>query len=341
MYQLIRPLLFSLDPERSHDLTLRLLAELGKHEVGLKLLRGLWGNQVPDKPIEVMGINFPNQIGVAAGLDKQGLAGDAFRAMGFGWVEFGTVTPLPQPGNDKPRMFRLQSAEAIINRMGFNSIGLEAFMQNIAKQSPGLIKGLNIGKNAATPIDNAIDDYLIALDGVYPVADYITLNISSPNTKNLRSLQEAKAVEPLLKAVTRRREKLADQYGQKKPLVLKVAPDLEADDLDSISRVLLKYQIDGLAATNTTLSRTGVEELKSGDETGGLSGAPLAAKSTEIIAGFYQRLQGEIPIIGIGGIDSVEAAKEKFEAGAALIQLFTGFIYRGPKLIKDIAKSLD
>ncbi len=341
MYQFIRPLLFQLNPELSHDLTLHLLAELGKHEVGLKLLRALWGNKVADKPVNVMGLTFPNPVGVAAGLDKQGLAGDALRAMGFGWVEFGTVTPIPQSGNDKPRMFRLKEAESIINRMGFNSIGLDAFLQNIAKQSPSLIKGLNIGKNAATPIENAVEDYLIALDGVYPVADYITLNISSPNTKNLRSLQEAKAVEPLLKAVTQRRKKLADQYGQKKPLVLKVAPDLKENDLDSISKIILKYGIDGLAATNTMLSRKGVEGLKYGDESGGLSGVPLAAKSTEIIAGFFQRLQGEIPIIGIGGIDSAKAAKEKIQAGAELIQLFTGLIYQGPKLIKEVVDSLE
>lgn len=340
MYKLIRPVLFSLEAERAHDLTLRILATASKSKIGLKVIQSTFGNRVADKPTTLMGLQLPNPVGVAAGLDKLGQAGDALRAMGFGWVEFGTVTPLPQTGNARPRIFRIKPAQAIINRMGFNSIGLDAFMRHVEQQSPTLIKGLNIGKNAATPINRAIDDYLIAFEGVYSVADYITLNISSPNTANLRTLQEAKSVSTLLKAVTNKREELADRYGVKKPIVLKVAPDLNEQDLDSISKVLIKYKIDGLAATNTTLSRDGVENLKFGAEVGGLSGDPLASKSTEIISGFYQRLQGEVPIIGIGGIDSVERAKEKFQAGAKAIQLMTGFIYQGPKLVRDIVNAL-
>ena len=340
MYSVIRPLLFSLPAERSHDITMAGLAYASQHEWALKLLQSIWGKQVEAKPIELMGLSMPNPVGVAAGLDKQGLAGDALGALGFGWVEFGTVTPLPQQGNHKPRMFRLTAVDAIINRMGFNSIGLDAFMQNIEKQSASLVKGLNIGKNAATPIENAIDDYLIAFDAVYPVADYITLNISSPNTKNLRSLQEAEAIEVLLAAVTNRRERLADQYGSKKPIVLKVAPDLTEQGMDSISTMLLKYKIEGLAATNTTISRDGVEQLSLSNEAGGLSGAPLTQKATEIVDGFSKRLQGEVAIIGVGGIDSVASAKEKFQAGAQAIQLLTGLIYRGPKLVREIVNSL-
>ena len=340
MYSLVRPLLFSIAPERSHDLTMAVLASANQQPLALKILQLIWGNKVPARPTQLMGLSLPNSVGLAAGLDKQGVAGDALRALGFGWVEFGTVTPLPQSGNPQPRMFRLSAEQAIINRMGFNSIGLEAFMQNIARQSGDLVKGLNIGKNAATPIANAIDDYLLALEGVYEIADYITLNISSPNTKNLRSLQDAESVEPLLKAVTERREALADKMGMKKPLVLKVAPDLDANDLDAISKVLLKYRIDGLAAGNTTLGRQGVMNNPLHSEAGGLSGAPLAERATEIVAGFSSRLQGEVPIIGIGGIDTAAAAQAKFQAGAAAIQLFTGFIYQGPSLIRDIVESI-
>lgn len=340
MYQLIKPLLFALEPERSHDLSLNVLSWASHNKLALKTIQTIWGDKVSHKPIKLMGLDLSNPVGLAAGLDKQGTAGNAFAAMGFAWVEFGTVTPLPQAGNEKPRMFRLQAAEAIINRMGFNSIGLQAFMQNIQRQSPTLVKGLNIGKNANTAIENAIDDYLIALQEVYPVADYICLNISSPNTKNLRSLQDADSVEALIKAVTNKREQLADQHGVKKPLVLKVAPDLNQADLDSISKVLIKYQIDGLAATNTTLSRHGVENLTDGQQAGGLSGKPVTQRSTDIIAGFYQRLQGEVAIIGIGGIHDASSAKEKFQAGADAIQLFTGFVYHGPKLIREIVDAI-
>ena len=341
MYALVRPLLFAMDPERAHDVALRTMALASKTEFGLKAIRALWGQKVKDKPIELMGLRLPNPVGVAAGLDKQGIAGDALQAMGFGWVEFGTVTPQPQPGNNKPRMFRLTPEQAIINRMGFNSIGLAAFMDNVARLSPDLIKGLNIGKNAATPIDQAIDDYLLALEGVYPVADYITLNISSPNTQNLRELQGDESLDALLAAVSHKREQLADQAGIKKPLVLKVAPDLQAAEIDDICDRLLKYRIDGLCATNTTLGRAGVENNAKASEAGGLSGAPLRQLSTQCISAFHQRLQGEIPIIGAGGITDLASAQEKIDAGAAAIQLYTGFIYRGPDLVREIVGGLN
>ncbi len=340
MYGLVRPALFAMDPERAHEFALQTLAFAGKSPLGQKALHTLWGRKVAEKPIELMGLQLPNPVGVAAGLDKQGIAGDALRAMGFGWVEFGTVTPKPQSGNDKPRMFRLTPEQAIINRMGFNSIGLAAFMDNIAQLSPDLIKGLNIGKNAATPIDRAIDDYLLALEGVYPIADYITLNISSPNTKNLRELQGDESLDALLAAVTHKREQLADQTGLKKPLVLKVAPDLTAPQIDTICDRLMHHQIDGLCATNTTLSRAGVENNLKAGEAGGLSGAPLRELSTECIAAFHKRLQGEIPIIGAGGISDLASAQEKIDAGATAIQLYTGFIYRGPELVREIVNGL-
>ncbi|MEE9446347.1 MAG: quinone-dependent dihydroorotate dehydrogenase [Arenicellales bacterium] len=340
MYSLIRPLLFQIDAERSHDLTLNILRWASQSETALKAMRALYAKQIPAKPLTLMGLTLPHPLGLAAGLDKQGIAGDAFTAMGFAFVEYGTVTPKPQAGNSKPRLFRLAEHRAIINRMGFNSIGLEAFLDNIQCSQTPHIKGLNIGKNAATPIEKAADDYLLGLKAVYDIADYIAINISSPNTQNLRALQEDAQLEDLLLQLSTERNRLADKTGIYKPMALKVAPDLEPEQIDTICKALLKHKIDGLIATNTTLSRSAVKGHASANEAGGLSGAPVKQKATDCIAQFQQCLQGEIPIIGVGGIEDAASAKAKLDAGASAIQLYTGLIYQGPAVVKQILRGL-
>ncbi len=340
MYSLIRPLLFCMNPEASHNLVLGSLAKISRHRSANDLLAKQFGATVPSLPLRIMGLDFPNPVGLAAGLDKQGNCANALSALGFGWVELGTVTPLPQPGNPKPRMFRLIEHQAIINRMGFNSIGLDRFLNNINRTSPGIIKGINIGKNASTPVDQAPADYLTCLDAVYSHADYITINISSPNTSNLRNLQQNDALDSLLEPLNRRRQELCDQYGRHVPLVLKIAPDLDNNQVNVIAAQLRKHRLDGVAATNTTVSRDAVSGHRNAHEDGGLSGPPVRDMSTIVLKLLYKNLQGEIPIIGIGGIDSASAAIEKFEAGADLVQLYTGFIYKGPKLIKEIVFDL-
>lgn len=347
LYPLLRQLLFLLPAELSHDLSLAALGAVGRRRWARHIVQRHLGDKVPALPSELMGLQLPNPVGLAAGLDKQGKAAPAFHAMGFGFVECGTVTPLPQPGNPKPRLFRLSADQAIINRMGFNSIGAAAFVENVktyVEQVPPSARGvlgLNIGKNAATPIENAIDDYLKAMEMVYPYADYIAVNISSPNTKNLRELQGEEALRGLLQALLSKREQLADRSGIKKPIALKVAPDLSDEDIATVSRVLLEMRIDGLIATNTTITRP---ELKTKnlipDEVGGLSGVPLRAMATEVIAKFAHTLQGEVPIIAAGGIDSGQAARDKFAAGASAVQLYTGFIYRGPDVVREIIARL-
>ena len=287
-------------------------------------------------PVNTMGLEFPNPVGLAPGLDKQGNAANMLSRLGFGFVELGTVTPLPQPGNPRPRIFRLRQHNAIINRMGFNSVGLEKFLNNVAKTRPGIIKGINIGKNAATPMARAIDDYLIGLRAVYQCAEYITINVSSPNTKNLRELQNDDALNQLLKALHHQRLKLSDSTGVKKPLVLKIAPDIDAHQITTIAKLARRYDIDGIAATNTTITRDGVEQHPLSAEPGGLSGTPLRDKSTAVVQALYRNLENEIPVIGIGGIDDAASAMEKFQAGAKLVQIYTGFIYRGPELIQEI-----
>ena len=333
LYSLARPLLFSLDPEKAHDLTLptlRFAASAG--------LTRLLPKPAPD-PRTVMGLTFPNPVGLAAGLDKDGAYIDGLAALGFGFIEIGTVTPRAQPGNAKPRMFRLPEADALINRMGFNNGGVDAFLRNVQasrfhQEQQGIL-GLNIGKNADTPIARATDDYLYCLDKVYPYAAYVTVNISSPNTKNLRQLQQASELDALLSSLKQAQSRLADTHGRYVPLVLKIAPDLDDEQIDTIGSALLRHHIDGVIATNTTITRDGVKGLTHANETGGLSGAPVRDRSTRVIRALHRVLKGEIPIIGVGGILSGSDAIEKMTAGASLVQLYTGLVYRGPGLVGE------
>ncbi len=326
LYSLARPLLFSLAPERAHELTLSLL----KSSYNMGMMR----QNVAAKPVTCMGIEFPNPVGLAAGLDKNGAYIDALAAQGFGFIEIGTITPLPQAGNPHPRLFRLPKAKAIINRMGFNNDGVDQLVENVKAAKFKGILGINIGKNAVTPVEKAVDDYLICLEKVYNYASYVTVNISSPNTKNLRSLQSGDALTELLETLKKRQLELAQQYQHYVPLVLKVAPDLQAEDIQFIAQQLLKFKIDGLIVTNTTLSREGVEGLEHAEETGGLSGAPVFEKSTACLAAFSKLLQGQIALIGVGGILSGADAVAKKQAGASLVQVYSGLIYTGPKLVK-------
>lgn len=330
LYPLLRPLLFTLDAETAHGLTFRLLDSI--HALGFATVLG---SREAGTPREVMGIRFPNAVGLAAGLDKNGAHIDALADLGFGFIEIGTVTPRPQPGNPQPRIFRLPAAQAVINRMGFNNAGLDALVRNVeASQYRGVL-GINIGKNFDTPIENATADYLTGLQRVYPYASYVTVNISSPNTQNLRQLQQGDELTRLLSALKDAQAHLAAQHGRYVPLVLKIAPDLEAAQILAIGEALVEYKIDGVIATNTTLTRSGVENLRYGDETGGLSGAPVRAKATSVVRQLASVLKGRVPIIGVGGILQGSDAVEKLEAGASLVQLYTGLIYRGPGLIAE------
>ncbi|MBJ9984534.1 quinone-dependent dihydroorotate dehydrogenase [Acinetobacter sp. S40] len=333
LYSLARPMLFSLSPERAHELTLSLLKSA--HKIGL--LR----QHIAPKPVTCMGIEFPNAVGLAAGLDKNGAYIDALAGLGFGFIEIGTITPRPQSGNPQPRLFRIPEAKAIINRMGFNNDGVDQLIENVKASKFKGILGINIGKNADTPVENAVDDYLICLEKVYNYASYITVNISSPNTKNLRSLQSGDALTELLETLKQRQLELAEQYHHYVPLVLKVAPDLTEEDIEFISNQLLQFKIDGLIVTNTTLSRVGVENLPCGDESGGLSGAPVFEKSTECLRQFAKSLNGQIPLIGVGGITQGEHAIAKKDAGANLVQIYSGLIYTGPSLIKDCVSAFN
>ena len=338
LYPLARAFLFNIDPEVAHDLTLNQLAQTQNTFLD-RAYRQPW---IAD-PIQLAGLNFPNRVGMAAGLDKNARCIDGLGAMGFGFVEVGTVTPLAQPGNEKPRMFRLPEAKALINRLGFNNQGLDAFVSNVKKsrfRSQGRLLGLNIGKNAATPIERATDDYLIGLSGVYEHADYVTVNISSPNTKNLRSLQTDEALDQLLSALNERKLALADQHQQRVPVFLKIAPDLDDDQIAVIAASLLKHQMDGVIATNTTLSRDAVKGMQHGDEAGGLSGAPVLAGSNRVIRLLRQHLGSQFPIIGVGGILTGYDAVSKIEAGADVVQIYTGLIYKGPALVHEVAKAL-
>lgn len=332
-YPLVRPLLFSLDPEEAHDFSFAQLDRLERRG----LLKTLVGKPII-KPIELCGLRFRNPVGLAAGLDKDGKHIDALASLGFGFLEIGTVTPLPQPGNPKPRMFRLPSAHALINRMGFNNDGVDACIERVKRsrfyQEGGVI-GLNIGKNASTPIENAANDYVIGMRKVYPIASYITANISSPNTKNLRDLQGEAMLRQLLQALCQTRKDLSQQFSVRKPIFLKIAPDLEPADLKLIADLLIEFGIDAVIATNTTIARAGVEGLEHGHEAGGLSGSPVIARSNQTIHDLFQVLHNRIPIIGVGGILSGENVKQKLDAGASLVQIYTGLIYQGPKLIAD------
>jgi dihydroorotate dehydrogenase len=338
LYPLARAFLFKMDPEAAHDLTLNQLAQTQNTFLDIAY-RQPW---IAD-PIQLAGLSFPNRVGMAAGLDKNARCIDGLGAMGFGFVEVGTVTPLAQPGNDKPRMFRLPEAKALINRLGFNNQGLDAFVSNVKKssfRSQGRLLGLNIGKNAATPIERATDDYLIGLSGVYEHADYVTVNISSPNTKNLRSLQTDEALDQLLSALNERKMALADKHQKRVPVFLKIAPDLDDEQIAVIAASLIKHQMDGVIATNTTLSRDAVKGMQHGYEAGGLSGAPVLAGSNRVIRLLRQHLGAQFPIIGVGGILSAYDAVSKIEAGADVVQIYTGLIYKGPALVHEVAKAL-
>ena len=337
-YPLLRPWLFCLDPERAHDLT---LSNLDRAE-RWGLLRHLVPT-VPANPQTLCGITFPNPVGLAAGLDKDGKHIDALATLGFGFLEIGTVTPKPQSGNPKPRMFRLSAAQAIINRMGFNNDGVDACVSRVRRSgfwNHGGVIGLNIGKNASTPIENAASDYITAMEAVYEIASYITINISSPNTQNLRALQGEEMLRSLLSDLHVARERLSDQHGVRKPVFLKIAPDLNTEDIHLIADLLLEFGIDAIIATNTTIARDVVNHLEYGNEMGGLSGAPVKIASTEVIQKLKKRLGNQLPIIGVGGIMSGLDAKEKIQAGASLVQLYSGLIYRGPLLVSECAEAL-
>lgn len=339
-YPLARAALFSMDPEQAHEWTLRAL----RRGQGCGTATRLLAARQPILPRTVMGLPLRNPVGLAAGLDKNGACIDGLAALGFGFIEVGTVTPRAQPGNPKPRMFRLPRARCLINRMGFNNDGLDTFVANVQRSQwrrHGGILGLNIGKNADTPIERAVDDYLLCLDGVYPHADYVTVNISSPNTRNLRSLQSHDALDALLSALKERREALADRHGRRTPLVVKIAPDLETGEIDAVAELVQRHGIDGIIATNTTLSREAVRGLPHEDEAGGLSGPPVHALSLAVIRRLRERLGRETAIIGVGGIESGRQAVEKVQAGADAVQLYTGLIYRGPALIAECVRALE
>jgi dihydroorotate dehydrogenase len=337
LYALVRPLLFSLDPETAHHLTLPALRRA--HRLGLLRNRA----PAPD-PRTVMGIAFPNPVGLAAGLDKDGAYIDGLAALGFGFIEVGTVTPRAQPGNPRPRMFRLPQAHGIINRMGFNNGGVDAFVANVQAsrfyQDKLGVLGLNIGKNADTPIERAADDYLHCLRKVYPYASYVTVNISSPNTKNLRQLQGASELDALLAQLKGEQSRLADQHGRYVPVMLKIAPDIDADQVRNIADALQRHGIDGVIATNTTLSRSAVEGMPHAGEAGGLSGAPVFELSNIVIRALRKELGDAYPIIGVGGILDGAGAKAKIDAGASLVQLYSGLIYRGPALVRECADAI-
>jgi len=338
-YALTRPFLFGLDAEQAHDLTLDAIATLQ----GTPLQR-LWSQPRIDDPVQLLGLTFPNRIGLAAGLDKNGRCIDGLGAMGFGFVEVGTVTPKAQPGNPKPRLFRLPRAQALINRMGFNNDGLAAFVAHVQRartfRERGGVLGLNIGKNAATPIERAADDYLLGLDAVYPHADYVAVNVSSPNTKDLRSLQGNAALDALLAAMVTRREKLARAQRRTVPLLLKVAPDLDEMQVRAIAAAVERHGIDGVIATNTTVTRNAVQGLRHADEAGGLSGAPVFEPSNRVIRALRAALGSQRPIIGVGGVLSGADARAKLSAGADLVQIYTGLIYKGPALVSECARAL-
>jgi dihydroorotate dehydrogenase len=323
-YALARPLLFSLDPETAHRVTLKLVD---------------WGmtgwQRVLPRPVTAMGLEFPNPVGLAAGLDKDAAHIDGLARLGFGFIEVGTVTPLPQPGNPRPRIFRITEKNSLINRFGFNNVGVDAFVANASRARWKGIVGINIGKNAATPPDRAADDYAYCLEKVYGHASYVTVNISSPNTKGLRDLQQEQQLEQLLARLASVRERLASAYGKRVPLALKVAPDLQASEIETIAAAVSRHRIDGLIATNTSISREGVAESPHAGEAGGLSGAPILGKSTAVLASFRDRLAGKVALIGAGGILCADDARTKIGAGASLVQIYTGLIYRGPALVRE------
>jgi dihydroorotate dehydrogenase len=328
LYQLARPFLFSLDAENAHQLGLRAAG-----------LAALFAPPVPRLPVRAMGLEFANPVGLAAGLDKNAEHIDALAALGFGFLEVGTVTPRPQPGNPPPRLFRLPEQEALINRLGFNNVGLGAFLDNVRRARWNGVLGINVGKNADTPPERAIDDYELGLTQAYPHAGYVTINISSPNTAGLRDLQQAGQLDALLSRMRNLRTTLAEKHGRRVPLVVKVAPDLSGAEIQAMADAVRRHGIDGVIATNTSVSREGVEGLRHAGEAGGLSGAPIRARATQVLRQFAAALKGEATLIGAGGIMNAAHAREKIDAGATLVQLYTGLVYRGPALVAECASA--
>ncbi len=335
LYRLMRSLMFRLDAEKSHH--------LGMAGINLMELTGLsWllTRKMASRKVKIMGLEFPNAVGLAAGLDKNGDYIEAMSALGFGFVEIGTVTPRPQPGNPKPRLFRVPEAEGIINRMGFNNLGVDHLLEQVKAARPKSLIGINIGKNFDTPVENAVDDYLIGFNKVYPYADYVTINISSPNTPGLRSLQFGESLDALLTALKQAQQALAEEHGRYVPMAVKVAPDLTPEEVRQLAGTFASHRIDAVIATNTTMSRDEVAGLSNADEAGGLSGAPVFEKSTDIVRQFREALPEDLPIIAAGGIMSGEDALAKLNAGAALVQLYSGLIYRGPLLVREVVETI-
>jgi len=335
LYALARPLLFALDPETAHRLTL----QAADAALALGLAGRLGGSAPRAAPVRAMGLEFPNPVGLAAGLDKNGEHIDALAALGFGFLEVGTVTPRPQPGNPRPRLFRLTGARALINRFGFNNVGVDALVANVSRARWRGILGINIGKNFDTPIERAADDYALCLERVYALAGYVTVNVSSPNTVGLRALQDKEALDALLARLAGERERLAGRHGKRVPLVLKIAPDLDGEQIRDVAATVRRHGIDAVIATNTSLARDGVEGLPHANETGGLSGAPIRERATRALAALAAELKGEVALIGAGGILSGADAREKIDAGASLVQLYTGLVYRGPALIEECVRA--
>ena len=335
MYSLARPFLFCLDAEKAHDLGLAALE--AAYRTGLN---PLLASRPAPLPTRVFGIDFPNPVGLAAGLDKNAAHIDALAALGFGFIEVGTVTPRPQPGNPKPRMFRLPEHEAVINRLGFNNGGVDALLRNVEKAKFSGVLGINIGKNKDTPNERAVDDYLYCLDRVYARASYVTVNISSPNTQGLRDLQEEEALKRFLGRVRERQELLAAEHGKRTPMLLKIAPDLREEEMDAIAEVVLAAGMDGLICTNTTVARDAVVGDRHAGEAGGLSGRPVFTRSTAVLRGMAQRLGGKLPLVGVGGILDGSDAVAKIAAGASLVQCYTGLVYRGPALAGACVEAL-
>jgi len=337
-YSLIRPILFRLDAERAHHLTIA-----GLRVASRLRLDKLLSPRIASKPVEMMGLTFPNRVGLAAGLDKAGQCVAGFGAMGFGHVEVGTITPRPQAGNPKPRLFRIREREAIINRMGFNNPGMDGALDNVARSRRGFegVLGINIGKNKDTPNERAIDDYLICFRKAYAAADYIAVNVSSPNTAGLRDLQDPEAAGSLLKRLKEEQDALAEETGRRLPFAVKIAPDMDDAQITELGALFGEIEMDAVIATNTTVSREAVKGLKHSDEAGGLSGAPLTARSTEVIGELRAALDPKIPIIGVGGIGSAADAQAKIEAGATLVQIYSGLIYKGPALVRELLEGLE
>jgi dihydroorotate dehydrogenase len=334
-YPLTRRALFQLEAETAHALTMKSLNAMAAAGTA-----GLINGPIPDDPRTVMGISFRNPVGLAAGADKNGECIDGFGALGFGFMELGGVTPRPQPGNPKPRLFRLPRAKAIINRLGFNNLGVDVLVENLKRRRYRGVIGVNLGKNLDTPLEKAADDYSMCYAKVYPHTDFATVNISSPNTKNLRQLQGEDELGPILKRIKTEQARLADQHGKRVPVAVKIAPDLSDDEIEAIAKLLIKHKIDAVIATNTTVSREAVKGLPHGEEAGGLSGAPVFEASNRVIRALAGHLDGALPIIGVGGIMSGADARAKIDAGASLVQFYTGMIYRGPALVAEVAKAL-